>query len=208
MFRKSRARVKRASSAIAPAISMPLGSSLTITNVSRAAVLPHSCRLRLVRNQGSALSDLSGVDYVFQSRRMHGPFVVTKIGMVRAGCETEYDRNEGETIRPDLLLLRSIPSTFRAQPRMFGVLKMLRTGPRRQSPRRLSGGADLTEQREKVVAGRSIMVMSTGPAGEAWRRQKIAKPARTITTRARRARFSDISPALPRNSVFWPRFAD
>ena len=88
MLRKSRGRVSRASSAMVPASSTPVGPAPMITKVSRRRALRGiGLDLGPLEGQQDAAADGGGVLERLQARRERLPFVMAEIGVLRAGGE-------------------------------------------------------------------------------------------------------------------------
>ena len=90
MERKSLASARFASSAIAPAISTPVGPPPTITKFKQPRPLGRiGFGLGLLEGEQDAAANVGRVVDGLQPRSAGGPFVVTEIGVLRAGRENQ-----------------------------------------------------------------------------------------------------------------------
>ena len=87
MRRKSRTSAYRTSSAIAPAISTPVGPPPTITVVMKAFCCDVGGHLRLLERKQQSRADIPGILDGLQARRELGPVIVAEVAVERAGCD-------------------------------------------------------------------------------------------------------------------------
>jgi hypothetical protein len=104
MLRKSGRSVERASSAIVPASSTPVGPAPTMTKVSSADRRPASFSIS-ARSKASRMraAERRGVFECFEALGVSFPFVVAEIGVPRPCRENERVVGDGSTVvEPDL----------------------------------------------------------------------------------------------------------
>ena len=181
MWRKSRASEKRAISAIAPAISTPVGPPPTTTKVISALRRAGSgSRSASSNDDQDAAADVERILQGLQTRRVWRPFVVAEIGVVRPGGEDQIVvREPSRILIEDDLLCRDIDRFDPGQDHLHVRLAAQHRPDRlRDVRRRKRGRRHLVEQGLKQVVIAPVDERDVhGRVGERLRRLQSAEPA-------------------------------
>ena len=122
MCRKSLTNVTRAISAIAPAISTPVGPPPTTTKVIAASRTAWSRFFRDLEGDQHAAADFQRVVEILQARRKFLPFSMPEIRMSRAGGDDQIIVGDRSVRRDDF----SSAIDARASPRITSQFSCLR----------------------------------------------------------------------------------